>query len=144
MIKAVERVVDVLNQVVAEFERRGHIHSCLPASAMVARFVPEAKVIHGFAVCEFGAFAHSWVRIDDFNFDVAKEINTRLGLGLPYTLTESCDGLHRFDRETEDERRVSDEHERMIELYEKHPTKFWKKALKWQRIWKPRRENTLK
>mgnify|MGYP006893471246 CR=1 FL=1 len=78
MIEAVERIVNVLNQVVAEFERRGHVQGCLPACAMVARFIPDAKVINGFAVCDFGAFAHSWVRIDDTHFDVAKEINLRL------------------------------------------------------------------
>ena len=138
MIEAVERIVNVLNQVVAEFERRGHVQGCLPACAMVARFIPDAKVINGFAVCDFGAFAHSWVRIDDTHFDVAKEINLRLlPAVLPYTLMESCDGSHRFDRETQDEIRISDEHNRLVKLYEKHPAKFWKQALKWQRMWKP-------
>ena len=138
LIAAVERSVTVLNQVVEEFEKRGWTEGCLPASAMVATFIPNAKVIHGYAVCEYGAFAHSWVRIDGIDFDVAKEIQVRLRPStLPYKLAESCEGLHRFDRETDEEILMSNEHARVVDLYEKNPKKFRKRAPKWQRNWKP-------
>ena len=145
----------IVDQVVEEFVKRSWIGSCLPASAMAARFIPEARVISGYAICREGGFRHHWVRIRtstlhdgkavSCDIDVAAEINHKLlKKQVVYVLCETiCDGIHRFDQETEEEMRTSVEHERLVKTYYKNPVKFWKKALGWQRKWKPKKSCSI-
>ena len=136
------RVDAIINEVVNEFVRRQHYGGCLPASAMAARFIPNAKVICGYKVCKYGAYAHSWVRIDNTDYDVGTMINAQMldNSELTYVLEESLsqyESMHRFDRETQKEMSDSVAHENLIELFQKKPAIFWKRALGWQRRWRP-------
>ena len=112
--------------------------SCLPASAMAVRFIPEARVISGYAICQYGAFRHHWIRIGSCDIDISANTNEKLvSHELQYELHEACDGTHRFDQESEEERTTSIEHERLVQIYYASPAKRWKAALGWQRKWKP-------
>ena len=143
--------MEVIGEIVDAFVARGTEKCCIAASALAAKHVPGARAVFGYAVFRLPAegretcFRHAWVDLDGEVHDVAAVINERLlGVRLNYTLHEDVPAsLHRFDRESAEERADADATEKIIGTYLRKQKEFWKRAPGWMRKWAPVRQRAI-
>ena len=145
MTDARQVAIKVVSEIVDAFVTRGTTNCCIAASVLAAKHVPGARAVFGYAVFRLPAegretcFRHAWVNLDGEVHDVAAVINERLlGVRLNYTLHEDVPAsLHRFDRESAEERADANATEKFIETYLRKQKEFWKQAPGWMRKWAP-------
>ena len=143
-----QMALEVIDEIVDAFVARGTEKCCIAASALAAKHAPGARAVFGYAVFRLPAegrdtcFRHAWADLGGEVHDVAAVINERLlGARLSYTLHEDVPAsLHRFDRESAEERADADATEKFIGTYLRKQKEFWKRAPGWMRKWAPVRQ----
>ena len=130
-----------------ELVRQGLVNSCLLATAILLKYIPEARIIRGYQGFEDKcAFRHVWLNVDGTVIDLAMSAFRRLVIGdnaFPeYTLYEADPGIHRLDLETPEERReaqyveqdIDEVRDRGVEAY------LAQCPYSWARTWTPSAE----